>query len=74
MFKCQACRKISLPREPQTTRVVETRPVTYSNIVKTVVKSETGPEVVETRETTGHGWEIVRELKVCSSCAQRIAS
>jgi hypothetical protein len=74
MFKCQSCRKVSQPRESQNTIVVETRPVVYTRLVQSAVVHEDGQVSPAIEETIGHGSEIVREIKVCGTCAARAAS
>lgn len=52
MFICQQCGSTSKPREPQTTKVVETREKIYT----------------EKNQVVGRGMEIVREIRVCERC------
>jgi len=54
MFKCQKCKKLSAPGEKQKRVVVDTRKRFYTN---------------HKGEPAGEGWEIVKEVALCSSCA-----
>ncbi len=61
MYKCKACGKQSSPGEGQSKRVTEVRRRSYENVITRgkksfVIKSE--------------GFEIVREVPVCSSCSK----
>ena len=60
MFKCGMCKKSSKPREMATVKVVEKRVKEY------VQKDEYGNPGKESQ-----GWEIVKEIKVCQSCASK---
>jgi hypothetical protein len=66
MFKCQLCKKVSKPKEPQITVVAETRPVIYRQ--SETRTDEEGVETVVHKEQAS-GWEIVKELKVCLTCS-----
>jgi hypothetical protein len=57
MFYCGKCQRLTDPGEKQTKQVVETRPKIYCN--------KEGIEV-------GKGWEIVKEIGVCTRCATKI--
>jgi hypothetical protein len=59
MYYCQKCKKLSQPNESQKLIVVQTRSKTYYRFSEGVIKNE----------IAGHGTEIVRELKVCTTCA-----
>lgn len=60
MFKCQKCNKLSKPKETQNKLLVESRNVSYNNIVK--------DKESKSRAITSSGWEIVKELTVCKKC------
>lgn len=73
MFKCQSCNKISKPKESQNTVIVETRPKVYTAIQEVVTELEDGTVETNVVEAViGNGWEIVKEIKVCTTCAQRM--
>jgi hypothetical protein len=61
MFKCDGCKVHIGPRVAVHHRVLETRPKVYTN---TAIDEETGEE----RLVNSHGWEIVREAKLCKAC------
>lgn len=58
MFICQSCNKIIGPRVSPIIKVVETREKVYPNM----------PREDGTVEYGGVGWEIVKEIKLCSKC------
>lgn len=58
-FKCQSCNKPQGDGVKPVKVVTETRRVTYHTIIK------------NDREYTPEGWEIVKELELCESCAKR---
>lgn len=79
MFRCQSCRTVTRPREPQNTVVVETRPVNYRKMVEEVVEHEDENGVIlkeklVTDKVIGTGWEVVREAKVCNNCVSRFVN
>ena len=55
MFRCQKCQQLTKPGESQRKMVVERRDKTY---------------ILPNGEIT-EGWEIVREIFLCPSCADR---
>jgi len=54
VYKCEKCEQFSKPGEKQKRVVVETRKKIYSD---------------PRNGTTGEGWEIVKEVAVCATCA-----
>ena len=61
MFKCNVCNMLSLPKEPVNKKVVLTRNVEYNN---KLYDKEKEKEYVKVSQ----GWEIVKEINVCSKC------
>jgi hypothetical protein len=57
VFKCGKCNKLSAPGEKQKRVVVQKRQRNYTNY---------NPRVKQEKVTVG--WEIVKELGLCSSC------
>ena len=83
MFKCEKCHKNSKYGEKQHKLVVEKREKSYHYYVVKVrlQRGKTKQIYIETKpderdrnkqllkEFTTRGWEIVRELKLCETCA-----
>lgn len=66
MFRCERknCRKSVEPRQPQHTIVTETREKTYE---RKIYKNK---RLIRTEEVIGS--EIVKEIKVCPECYQKL--
>ena len=60
MYHCQLCNKLSEPNKAANKIVIEKREKQYTNRLKKGLKEVT---------KESHGWEIVSEKLVCSSCA-----
>lgn len=60
MFKCDICHKTTKSSEKQNKKVVETRDKTYHYVDK------------NGKEKTSQGTEIVKEIKVCDECMEKI--
>jgi hypothetical protein len=70
MYVCEVCGSVIVPGTPQTKIVVETRPVEYP--VREKVHFRPGADGGKGKwidDPGGSGIEIVRELRVCPSCA-----
>lgn len=65
MFKCQnkGCKHKSSHYEAPVRVVLETRQKTYENVIRRGRKSHT---------VTSQGHEIVKEISVCSGCAEKL--
>lgn len=59
-YICDDCKKTTEPKQPCNKLVTETRPKTYVKQHK--------DKAGFVRETRTHGTEIVKELKLCTSC------
>lgn len=66
MFTCQQCGKTSEPKVSPVNVVTQTRPVSYVNEFER--EDENGR--VHKHVTESVGWEIVKEHKVCPTCAE----
>ena len=71
MYKCQAdkCKKnggtpVTPLKQPLNKIIVEKRPQTYQRVIKRGRQREYIEEI--------KGWEIVKELKVCAPCYERM--
>ena len=62
MFTCDSCRKPTGPKVSPINVVVETRRKTYDYM-------RFDPENETHSPAQSVGWEIVREIKICKSCA-----
>lgn len=71
MFKCQVCNTSVGPRVKPTRVIVDTRAVSYHNEFQRWNEDRNGYENV-TVDSIGE--EIVREIAVCPTCAQRVGS
>jgi len=58
MYRCQNCNALVGPEQTERKVVVEKRPKQY---------------VDEERNLTFSGWEIIKELSVCSTCEQMLS-
>ena len=67
MFKCEKCKMAIKKRQKQYTITIETREKIYDNIVNKVIKHGKKTKRFH-REFTTKGFEIKREIKVCSRC------
>ncbi len=64
-FRCGSCGKIACDGERPTRLVVKKREKTYQN------KIESGMgKFHKVREFVTKGWEIVKEIGVCKTCAE----
>lgn len=63
MFRCQKCRKTQPEGTAPKRIVLATRPQTYVNKFKRDIRDREWEELVT------HGWEIVKEMTVCSDPA-----
>lgn len=68
MYICNNCQQCSKPGEKTETIVLETRPKTYTNTIKVWDKKLKRPIK---QAKTSEGFEIVREVKVCSACKDK---
>lgn len=73
MFRCDACKKVVPAGTPQVRLVVDTREKTYDVTPQMTEKEKRrarrrGMNVDQARQTA-QGWEIVKEIVVCPTCA-----
>ena len=61
MFTCQKCKTITKPYEKEFTIVTERRAKTY----------EVPPRSERGQSKRTNGWEIVKSIKVCPTCAEK---
>lgn len=61
MYKCEACKQVQKAGTKQVKYVAETRTKTYQNVIRRGRKEHV---------INSEGSEIVREIPVCSPCAQ----
>jgi len=76
MFRCECCNKLSKPGEKSYTIVIEKRPKTYHvEYTKIIIKRRPGKgkrkKKIHVKKVTS-GWEIVRELRVCLDCYNKL--
>ena len=72
MYRCQSCSSVVGPRNPATWITVkkrerEYRPREHANKVRLAGKKKP----MSRQDPGGTGWEIQREIKVCSSCSEK---
>jgi len=76
MFRCEYCGKLSKPKEKSYTVVVQKRPKTYHvNFVKIIVKRRPGKgkrKIKKYINKVTQGWEIVKEIRVCENCYNKL--
>ena len=60
MFRCQRCGNVTRSREKETKVVIEYR--------KKIYKQASTKR--DTRIITTHGFEIVKEIRICNKCAE----
>ena len=76
MFRCELCKEVGRPGDRQFTLVTETRVQTYEHRVvrkHSRRKKKRSPYSRDESDKEGKtikrtGWEVVVELKVCSTC------
>lgn len=66
MFNCKFCNTTSSPRAKQNKRVLEFRPVSYFEKEKAI--DESGNEILLQGAKIGEGFEVVKEVALCSKC------
>lgn len=65
MFKCEQCKKITMPGEPKTMIVVKVADKKYVN-----GKANFKEEDVEITDNISYGTEIRQEIAICPSCVE----
>ena len=73
MFRCQVCRKVVAPSTRPIRHVVETRERQYALRPKANRFERDGRER-RSDDPGGTGREIVREVLLCGSCAEELAT
>lgn len=63
MFRCDKCGRVTEPREKLTKKTIMSRDRVYQNIVKNKYNKPT--------VKTSFGEEIVKEINLCESCANK---
>jgi len=78
MFRCEYCNELSKLGEKSYTIVIEKRPKIYHvEYTKIIVKRRPGKgrrkKKIHVKKVT-KGWEIVRELRVCLDCYNKLTN
>ena len=75
MYRCQACNVVVPSNTPSRKVVIETRPKNYpprkeANRLRIAGKKKP----LFTDDPGGHGWEAIKEIKVCRVCYERLSA
>ena len=73
MFRCQLCSCVVPPRTPPQHLVIEKRERLYAARAKANLVVRDGDREY-THDPGGDGTEVVREVRVCPTCARRTAT
>ena len=73
MYRCQKCNIVVGPNQKIHKVVVETRPRTYT-LARPVRARSRGRREEEEPLGQANGYEIAKELEVCSTCASAVAA
>ena len=71
MFRCQNCNTVVPPRQKSAAVTVQRRPKSYEER-SVEVAGRRGRSRTRVVDRGGYGHEIVRELKVCPTCADQL--
>ena len=73
MFRCENCQTVTQPYELSHRLVAESRPVSYPfRADANVYRADKKEQLRDDRG--GSGFEIVRELTVCTVCSEKIGA